>query len=213
LPRTPPPSPAPLSATLNPTQQGDKATVKSPSGSVKVEPSGHPTSSIKSEEPAYEPPQALRDEIARLNGSGLQPIVRVKEEQISKDYVPQKTPVGFSDAQSLSVKQEPRDVQSETPAIGPSQALLNEWSRLQSQQRQHIGPATPIKRETGYTHPTAQLPTVPQSPRATGSREHTSREQQPSFERIKREPTAGEGKHVERTVFYEVTTPTCEPPR
>lgn len=47
LPRTPPPSPTPAPTTLNPTQQGDKATVKS----VKVEPSGHPTSSIKSEEP------------------------------------------------------------------------------------------------------------------------------------------------------------------
>lgn len=54
---------------------------------------------------AYEPPQALRDEIARLNGSGFQgghflrfqckfyvtlflfaAIVRVKEEQISKDH-------------------------------------------------------------------------------------------------------------------------------
>jgi hypothetical protein len=149
---------------------------------VKVEPSGHPTSSIKSEEPAYEPAQALRDEIARLNGSGLQAIVCVKEEQISKDY-------DLSDAQPLSVKQEPRDVHS---AIGPSQALLNEWSRLQSQQQQHIGSATPIKRETGDPRPTSRLSTVPQSPRATGSREHTSREQLPSFDKIKREPTAGE---------------------
>jgi hypothetical protein len=55
VPRTPSPSPGPSTATLNPTQQGSgKAKVKSPSsapGSVKVEPSGHPTSAVKSEEP------------------------------------------------------------------------------------------------------------------------------------------------------------------
>ncbi|KAI9466565.1 hypothetical protein BJY52DRAFT_1219522 [Lactarius psammicola] len=87
------------------------------SGSVKVEPSGHPTSSIKSEEPAYEPAQALRDEIARLNGSGPQVIVRVKEEQISeyehgtaglippqsREYGLEKTAVGLSGGFSTSV--------------------------------------------------------------------------------------------------------------
>lgn len=229
LPRTPspPPSPVPvpLSATLNPDQQGDvergepglfsrkrdetdKAAVKSPFSapdSVKLEPSGHPTPSIKSEGPPayYEPSQALRDEIARLNPSGPQAVVRVKEEQIFKrehgaaDLIPpqsdlKKTPVDLSVAQSLRVKQEPRDVQSEIPAIGPSQALWNEWSRLQSQEQHHTGPATPIKREPGDPQPTAQPSTVRQSPRAAGSREHTLREQPPSFERIKREPTMGE---------------------
>ncbi|KAI9466798.1 hypothetical protein BJY52DRAFT_1182321 [Lactarius psammicola] len=239
LPRTPPPSPGDYQGSGDET---DKATVKSPfsaSGSVKVEPPGHPTSSIKSEEPAYEPAQELRDEIARLRGalpqciptgahrttayepaqalrdeiarlhsSGPQAIVRVKEEQIpeyehgaadlispqSGEYGLEKTAVGLSDAQSLSVKQEPRDMQSETPAIGPSQALWNEWSRLWSQQQQRIGPVTLIKREPGGPQPTSQLLTVPQSPKATGSREHTSRvkEQLPSSERIKREPAAGE---------------------
>ena len=45
------------------------------------------------------------------------------------------------DTQAVSVKQEPRDVQSETlgPATGPSQALFDEWSHLRSQQQQHIG--------------------------------------------------------------------------
>ena len=87
VPRTPPPSAGPSSTGRR--DEKDKATVKSPpSGSVKVEPSGNATSSIKSEEQgegctpttytcaysttAYEPNQALRDEIARLNSSGLQ---------------------------------------------------------------------------------------------------------------------------------------------
>ncbi|KAH9007040.1 hypothetical protein EDB86DRAFT_42655 [Lactarius hatsudake] len=187
LPRTPPPSPGANSNGDNVERkpdlfsrkhdETDKASVKPPF--VKVE----PTSSIKSEEPAYEPGQALRDEIARLSGSDSQAIVRVKEEQ---------TPVDHSDAQLLRVKQEPRDVQSESLAVEPSQALLNEWSRLQSQQQQHVGPATPIKREPGDPQPTAQFPTVPQSPRATGSRELTSGEQLSPFEKTKRGPTAGE---------------------
>ncbi|KAH8999329.1 hypothetical protein EDB92DRAFT_954207 [Lactarius akahatsu] len=80
LPRTPPPSPG---ANSNLTQRGEhverklglfsrehdetnKTSVKPPF--VKVE----PTASIKSEEPAYEPDQALRDEIARLSGSDTQ---------------------------------------------------------------------------------------------------------------------------------------------
>ncbi|KAF8268279.1 hypothetical protein EI94DRAFT_1728195 [Lactarius quietus] len=213
VPRSRPPSPGPSSATLNPTQQGnverepnlysrkrdEPDKVKSTPGSVKVEPSsGHPTASVKSEEPAYEPDQALRDEIARLNGSGHEANIRVKEEQTTQygraaqggDL--RKTPVDLSDSQSLSVKQEPRDVPSESlgPATGPSQALLDEWSRLQSQQQQHTGPATPIKREPDNFQPTAQLSADPQS--SSGSRERTSAEQRPSSEKIKREPTEGE---------------------
>ena len=59
--------------------------------------------------------------------------VRVEEKQVSE--------YGRRDTQAVSVMQEPRDVQSETlgPAIGPSQALFNEWSHLRSQQQQHIG--------------------------------------------------------------------------
>ncbi|KAI9448253.1 hypothetical protein H4582DRAFT_1899493 [Lactarius indigo] len=191
LPRTPPPSPG---ASSNLTQQGDHverepgllsrkhdetdmASVKPPS--IKAE----PTSSIKFEEPAYEPDQALIDEIARLNGSGTQAIVRVKEEQ---------TPVDYSDAHSLGVKQESGEVRFESPAVGPSQALLDEWSRLQSQQQQYVGPATPIKREPGDPQPAAQLPTSPQSPRATGSRELTSGEQLPPIEKTKRGSAAVE---------------------
>ncbi|KAN0127497.1 hypothetical protein V8E53_014709 [Lactarius tabidus] len=193
VPRTPSPSPGPSSATLNPTQQGSgKATVKSPSsapGSVKAEPSGNATSSIKSEEPAYEPDQALRDEIARLNGNGYQANVRVKEEQVS-EYGHGAQSEGHDHAQLSRVKQEPRDVRSETPGpAGPSQALLDEWSRFQSQQQQHIGPATPIQPDPDNLQPMAQLPTVPQSQRASGSHEH---EQRPSFGNIKREPMEDE---------------------
>jgi len=123
--------------------------------------------------------------MVRLNGSGLQENIRVKEEQVSE--------YGHGDTQAVSIKQEPRDVQSETlgPATGPSQALLDEWSRLRSQQQQHIGSATPIKSEPDNIQSMAQFPKDPQPPRASGSREHTPREQQPSF-KIKREPTEGE---------------------
>jgi hypothetical protein len=58
--------------------------------------------------------------------------VRVEEKQVSE--------YGYGDTQVVSVKQEPRDVQSETlgPAIGPSQALLDEWSRLRSQRDEMV---------------------------------------------------------------------------
>jgi hypothetical protein len=54
------------------------------------------------------------------------------------------------DAQSLGVKQEPRDVQLEASDAGPSQALWDEWSRYQSQL------------QTSGGHPTdSQLPPYP----------------------------------------------------
>jgi hypothetical protein len=105
----------------------------------------------------------------------------------------QRSTLQTQDGQSSRVKQEPGDVQPETPAAGPSQALLDEWSRLQSQQQQHIGPglcrcfvcrllaltiynpATSIKPDPDNLQPMAQLPTVPQSQRASSSREHGER--------------------------------------
>ena len=45
------------------------------------------------------------------------------------------------DAQLLGVKEEPRDVQSETADIEPSKELWDEWSCLQSQRQQYISPS------------------------------------------------------------------------
>ncbi|KAI0254340.1 hypothetical protein BJV78DRAFT_1280344 [Lactifluus subvellereus] len=241
LPRTPERSPEPPSKAPSRTQgedvkrdpshslreldETDKTTAPfstSVLGPVKAEPPSQADSSIKSEEPAaaaaaYEPSQALRDEIARLDAGRRQATIRVKQEPVSHqikhepsgvesapsfggNYDAQRTTVGCFDARSLGVKHEPRDDQSVASAAGPSQALQYEWSRYQSQLQRPGDPATgspPLphpsvavtKQEPYILPPTARPPTVAQSSRTPESFDFRPL---PSSKKIKREQTADE---------------------
>jgi len=214
LPRTPSPSPEPPSGASRHIQREDvkqepsysSSKVPSGSGSVKVEPSRQTGSSITpGESPAYEPAQALSDQIALLNAGRSQASVRVKQEPFTpighafgdsdstrvrnETYDASEIGIRHSNAPPMGVKQESRDVRSLASVAGPPQTLWDEWARYQSNQKERSVTAGSMNQESYTPRSTAQPPTGQSSRTATFN--SNLREPLPSF-KTKREPAADE---------------------
>ncbi|KAI0303183.1 hypothetical protein BC826DRAFT_1101306 [Russula brevipes] len=225
LPHTPRPSPEPPSRTpTNANAQREDAKQEpgytshdtnnataepssSAQGRVKVEPFSQTVPLITAGEPAYEPTQELRNQIALLNASRAQsirvnqePVTSIKRESSDSDWTRSResygapaTGVGSSDRMPPGVKQEPRDDHLAVSDVEPSQALWKEWARYQMERQTPGDPAALVKQES---HP-SQFMTQPPIAQSSGSFDLISRVSSgssPSFQKDKRESAAGEGK-------------------
>ncbi|KAI9507702.1 hypothetical protein F5148DRAFT_80433 [Russula earlei] len=199
VPRSPEPSPEPPSGgpsrargevKREPKRFPPQMIPSSAPDRVKDEPLNQTDPSIASGEPAYEPSQELRDQIALLYAARSQasehvtqePVTQIKHEP--RDYDPMRFRSETYDLPNTDTRSRESEVQSLAPVPGPSRALWDERSRYRSK---HSDPVNAGKHELN-TPQTAEQPPSTQSRGTTEAIDFVPREPLPSSKRVKPEP-------------------------